>query len=218
MHKTIEPAILYFGTPVVLISSLNEDGSSNLAPMSSVFWLGNRGILGLVAVSQTTQNLIRTRECELNLPSMHEVAKVNRLALTTGSNPVPEFKQRKGYRYVADNFAQAQLTIMESETIKTPSVKECPIHLEARVVAIHPLAANGATAKASMTNIEVEIHRVRVDESLLVNDHPNRIDPNKWRPLIMSFQRFYGLGEELHQSTLATIPEEAYRPREKHGL
>ena len=38
MHQTIEPAILYFGTPVVLISTLNEDGSPNLAPMSSAWW------------------------------------------------------------------------------------------------------------------------------------------------------------------------------------
>jgi flavin reductase (DIM6/NTAB) family NADH-FMN oxidoreductase RutF len=34
---TIEPKILYFGTPVALISSLNEDQSTNLAPISS-FW------------------------------------------------------------------------------------------------------------------------------------------------------------------------------------
>jgi flavin reductase (DIM6/NTAB) family NADH-FMN oxidoreductase RutF len=34
-HVTIEPPILYLGTPVVLISTLNEDGSANLAPMSS---------------------------------------------------------------------------------------------------------------------------------------------------------------------------------------
>ena len=32
MHKTIEPTILYFGTPVALISTLNPDGSPNLAP------------------------------------------------------------------------------------------------------------------------------------------------------------------------------------------
>jgi len=35
MHKTIEPTILYFGTPVALISTLNEDGSPDLAPMPS---------------------------------------------------------------------------------------------------------------------------------------------------------------------------------------
>ena len=34
MSVTIEPTILYFGSAVVLISALNEDGTANLAPMS----------------------------------------------------------------------------------------------------------------------------------------------------------------------------------------
>ncbi len=42
---------------------------------------------------------------------------------------------------------------------------------------------------------------------------PNRVDPEKWRPLIMSFCQFFGLGEILHSSTLAEIPEDTYRPR-----
>ena len=50
MHKIIEPGILYFGTPVVLISTINEDGTYNLAPMSSAFWLGWRCMLGLARV------------------------------------------------------------------------------------------------------------------------------------------------------------------------
>ena len=29
----------------------------------------------------------------------------------------------------------------------------------------------------------------------------------------MSFQQFYGLGERVQASTLAEIPEEAYRPK-----
>lgn len=33
MHKTIEPSILYFGTPVVLINTSNEGESDNLASM-----------------------------------------------------------------------------------------------------------------------------------------------------------------------------------------
>src|SRR5437016_7801839 len=46
MHKTIEPTILYFGTPVALISTLNQDGTPNLAPMSSAWWLGWSCMLG----------------------------------------------------------------------------------------------------------------------------------------------------------------------------
>ena len=75
MHSTldtqniqIEPAILYFGTPVVLIGTRNEDDSFNLSPMSSAWWLGWRCMLGLGSNSKTTENLIRTGECVLNLP------------------------------------------------------------------------------------------------------------------------------------------------------
>jgi flavin reductase (DIM6/NTAB) family NADH-FMN oxidoreductase RutF len=48
MHQITDPAILYFGTPVVLISTLNFDGTPNLAPMSSAWWLGHHGMLGLI--------------------------------------------------------------------------------------------------------------------------------------------------------------------------
>jgi hypothetical protein len=46
----------------------------------------------------------------------------------------------------------------------------------------------------------------------------NRIDPDKWLPLIMSFCQFYGLGERVGQSTLAEIPEDAYRPVSQMAL
>lgn len=74
MHITSEPGILYFGTPVVLISTVNENGSYNLAPMSSAFWLGWRCMLGLAAISKTPQNMLRTGECVLNLPSVENIA------------------------------------------------------------------------------------------------------------------------------------------------
>ncbi len=62
MHKEIEPAVLYLGTPVVLITTQNEDGSANISPMSSAWWLGWSCMLGLDASSKTTMNLVRTGE------------------------------------------------------------------------------------------------------------------------------------------------------------
>ncbi|MBI1424761.1 MAG: flavin reductase family protein [Gammaproteobacteria bacterium] len=211
MHINCEPPILYFGTPVVLISTLNEDGSSNLAPMSSAFWLGWRCMLGLAAFSKTTQNMIRTGECILNLPSVNEVAAVNRLALTTGSNPVPEFKLGKGYRHEADKFGIAGLTPMASETVAPPRVRECPVQLEAIVAATHRVGDDNPVQRGFIFCIETRIQRVHVDESIMMSGEKNRIDPNKWRPLIMSFQQFYGLGPQLQDSMLATIPESMYR-------
>src|SRR5579863_4759056 len=109
-HVVGEPSILYLGTPVVLISTENEDGSANLGPMSSAWWLGWRCMLGLSASSKTTENLIRTGECVLNLPSVNEVGAVDRLARLTGSNPVPAGKIARGYRYEGRKFETAGLT------------------------------------------------------------------------------------------------------------
>jgi len=213
MHRTCEPAILYFGTPVVLISTVNEDGSYNLAPMSSAWWLGWRCLLGLAAASQTPKNMLRTRECVLNLPSADQVAAVNRLAKTTGTEIVPEAKLRRGYRFERDKFGVAGLTADPSEIVAAPRVRECPVQLEATVEASFPLAENDPKWRGRQIAFEVRIRYAHIEESILADGEPNRVDPDKWRPLIMSFQKFYGLmPDQLHPSTLAEIPEALYRP------
>jgi hypothetical protein len=60
--------------------------------------------------------------------------------------------------------------------------------------------------------LEVKILRVHIAPELRLAGESNHVDPEKWRPLIMSFCRFFGLGEEVHSSRLATIPESSYRP------
>jgi flavin reductase (DIM6/NTAB) family NADH-FMN oxidoreductase RutF len=211
MHVISEPAILYLGTPVVLISTTNADGTHNLAPMSSAFWLGWRCMLGLASASKTTENMKRTGECVLNLPSADMVAAVDRLARTTGSNPVPEGKIGRGYRFERDKFGIAGLTPAESETVWPPRVEQCHVQLEAVVETVHELAKDDPVLKGRTNVFEVRIQRVHVEESILMGGEPNRIDPDKWRPLIMSFQKFYGLGPQVHASTLAQIPEAMYR-------
>ncbi|NUP76836.1 MAG: flavin reductase family protein [Nonomuraea sp.] len=202
----IEPNILYFGTPVVLISTLNEDGTPNLAPMSSAFWLGWRGMLGLGARSKTAQNMVRTGEAVLNLPSDALAPAVDRLALTTGSDPVPERKRERGYRYVPDKFRRAGLTPVDSETVAPPRVAECPVSMEVVVERTHPVGDDGGVLA-----FEVRVRRVWAHEEIRAKDADDHVDPDAWRPLIMSFQKLYGLGPQVHPSTLASIPERFYR-------
>lgn len=211
MHCVSNPSILYFGTPVVLISSLNSDGSFNLAPISSAFWLGYRCMIGIAAGSKTTENILRTRECVLNLPSVEQVSVVNRLALTTGSNPVPHGKVLKGYEYEPDKFERAGVTPQQSDLVGAPRVLECPVQLEAEFVAIHPLGAELGIENIRTVTMELKIIRVHLAESILLDGEPNHVDPDKWRPLMMSFQHFYGLGNKVHDSTLAQVPEKLYR-------
>lgn len=215
MHRTIEPAILYFGTPVALVSSLNEDGSPNVAPMSSAWWLGWSCLLGFGARSQTPANILRTGECVLNLPSVDEVAAVDRLARLTGSNPVPPHKVAMGYRFEPDKLGVAGLTPEESAVVAPPRIRECPVQLEAVLENAHPIAASDPDRKGNLIALEVRIVRVHVEERLLLPGHENRIDPDAWRPLLMSFCQFYGLGSRAHPSRLAEIPESAYRPRRR---
>jgi len=200
MHKVIEPKIFYFGTPVVLISTMNEDGSANLAPMSSAWWLNQSCMLGMSKRSQTMQNLLRERECVLNLPSSHLVDAVDRLALLTGRNPVPEYKERQGYRYEPNKFGIARFTQQLSDIVKPSRVAECPVQLEAIVQQIHSF-----DEQSQLAAIEVKIVRSHIDEQILMDGEINYIDPEKWSPLIMNFCEFYGLSGKVHPSRLAPV-------------
>lgn len=211
-HVVVEPHILYLGTPVVLVSTVNEDGTDNLAPISSVFWLGWRGVLGIASSSKTARNLLRTGECVLNLPSINEVGAVDRIAKTTGTYPVPEFRQALGYVYEPDKFGRAGMTRVASTTVTAARALECPIQLEAVVAATHGVGEDSDSLRGFISLIEVRIQRVHVHPDVLMEGYVDRIDPDKWSPLIMSFQKFYGLGGQVHSSRLAEIPERAYQP------
>jgi len=156
-------------------------------------------MLGLGQLGQTSDNLIRTRECVINLPSQDMVLQVDRLALTTGKDPVPEKKHQWGYRYEPNKFGIAGLTPVESLSVAPPRVKESPVQMEGIV---HDYRSFGKNVGANV--FEVHITKLHVDESLIIeNGERPHIDPLKWKPLIMSFSRFFGLGGEVHPSRLA---------------
>ncbi|MFF5183825.1 flavin reductase family protein [Streptomyces sp. NPDC000345] len=198
MHVVPGLKVLYFGTPVVLISSLNEDGTANLAPMSSAWWLGQDCMLGLGDSSQTAANLLRERECVLNLPSSAMVDAVDRIALTTGKATVPRHKAAQGYRYEPDKFAAAGLTRQASELVRPPRIAQCPVQLECRLVAAHPFGSPTPYATA----FQVEVLRTHVEEDLLIPG-THYMDPLGWDPLIMKFCEFFGGGRNVHPSRLA---------------
>jgi flavin reductase (DIM6/NTAB) family NADH-FMN oxidoreductase RutF len=200
-HRTIDPSILYLGTPVVLISTRNADGTTNLAPISSAWWMGKTAVIGIGTRSHTVENLRREGECVLSVPSVDLVTEVNRLALTTGSDPMPGYKDVMGFEHVRNKFARAGLTEIASEVVLPPRVAECPIQLEGTVSSITEVG----DPKDHTAAIEVRIVRTHVHESILAPGHRHHIDPDKWRPLIMNFLEFYGLGSQVHPSRLADV-------------
>jgi flavin reductase (DIM6/NTAB) family NADH-FMN oxidoreductase RutF len=150
---------------------------------------------------------------QLNLPSAALVGAVDRLARTTGSDPVPPGKTMRGYRHERDKFGRCGLTPVPGDTVAAPRALECPVQIEARVAQVHEMAQEDAVWRGNLTAIEVRVTRVHAHAGLMMEGEPNRIDPDKWRPLIMGFSQFYGLApNKLQRSELGQIPEAMYKP------
>ena len=191
-HRRVRPRILYFGTPVALISTLNDDGTPNLAPVSSVWALGMTVVLGFGATGQTARNLAQRPELVVNLLGADQWEYAERLAPLTGRNPVPEGKP-PGCRFEADKFGAAGLSPLTSELVGPPRVAVAPLQLEARA---HRLRPDG-----SGHHVVVEAEAVRVHAARdLVVPGTEHIDPARWNPLVYNFRHYFGLGPELGSS------------------
>ena len=118
--------------PAFSISARRSFSSARPTKTAPTIWrrclrpFGSAGaaFLGLAGTSKTTQNIMRTGECVLNLPSVDNVAAVNLLARTTGSNPVPEGKVRRGYRFM--RLPPALSVIASSAPLPSPSHRARP--------------------------------------------------------------------------------------------
>ncbi|MER6300390.1 flavin reductase family protein [Kitasatospora sp. NPDC001539] len=198
MHKVTDLKVLYFGTPVVLIGSRNEDGSANLAPMSSAWWLGQTCVLGLGDSAQSAINLRREGECVLNLPSSAQVDAVDALALLSANPHLSETKRAQGYRYERHKFTAAGMTELPGDLVQAPRAAECPVQLECRLETATPLTGN-----TRCTAFEVSVIRAHIDEHLILPGTDHYIDPLGWDPLIMKFCEFFGNTHRLTPSRLA---------------
>ena len=102
---------------VTLVTTLNEDGDSNLAPKSCVSLMIFRPLLlamGCNLTHWTAQNLRRGLECVVNVPGAELAAK----SWATSELPHPRTLESAG------------LTPVASRQVKPPSIAECRAHLE----------------------------------------------------------------------------------------
>lgn len=191
-HLTISPSVLYFGTPVVLIVSRNPEGTANITPMSSAWALGSSVVLGLFADGQGAANLCREGECTLNFPSSDLWSHVEKIARTTGRDPVPAYKTDIGYIHVADKFALGGFTAQPSELLETPRILECPLQFEAKASAFYGDHYQRETAKSlARVIIEVEVVRVHAHHDIVIPG-TSHIDTGRWNPLFYVFRHYFG--------------------------
>ncbi|WP_313802600.1 flavin reductase family protein [Cytobacillus sp.] len=196
--ERIQPSILYYGTPVILLNTLNEDDSVNISPISSSWALGDCIILGIGLGGMAIENLKRHPECVINVPNPSLWRNVEQLARYTGKNPVPEFKKKVGFEYGKDKYAISGLSPIESETVKPSRIMECPLQIEATVKDIRIPEHTPDFAIVETKALQVHAHK-----DILIGE--NHIDPNKWSPIIYNFRHYFGLSDQLGKTFRAEL-------------
>jgi hypothetical protein len=87
------------------------------------------------------------------------------------------------------------------------------VQIEAKVAHVHEMAQEDDVWRGHLVAIEVRVTRVHAHPEIMMDGDLDRVDPDKWRPLIMSFAQFYGLTpQKLQRSELGQIPETMYKP------
>lgn len=188
--KIIRPSILYYGTPVILLNTLNQDGTTNISPISSSWALGNIIILGSSTLGKAYENLNNHPECVINVPNPDLWKNVEKLAPLTGKDPVPSEKKAIGFSFQKDKYLASGLTEEKSQVVTPSRIMECPIQIEARLLNIRvPEYSTG------LAIIETEALVVHAHDDIVIDDH--HINTDKWSPLIYNFRHYFGLGKEL---------------------
>jgi len=150
-------------------------------------------VLGLGVGGQALRNLAHTPECVINLPSSALWANVERLGPTTGRPDVPEGKLRMGYEYEPDKLTRGGFTPLPSTTVRAARVAECPLQLEARVVATHTPTGEEADV---FRIVEAQVTHVHAHQDVVVPG-TNHVDTDRWNPLLYVFRHYFGGGHDL---------------------
>lgn len=185
-HRVITLSVLYFGTPVAVISSVNADGSTNIAPISSFWALDDLVVLGLGGSGHTARNLRERPDIVVNLFADGAWADVDALGRMTGAHPVPPGK-RADCRFVSDKFQAVGWRAVAPVPWTPARIAEASVHIEASVTAIDDEHGDLVVVRARAGTVHADEH--------IVVEGTSHIDPLRWRPLIYSFRHYFGLGE-----------------------
>jgi len=156
---------------VTLVTTLNEDGTSNVAPKSCVSLMIFRPLLlamGCNLTHWTARNLRRGLECVVNVPGAGLAAE----AWATSELPHPRTIESAG------------LTPVASRQVKPPGIAECHAHLEC----VH---------EREIVYGEEVIFLLRVVAASMDRDVLEAPDPYaRMRPFAFLEERLYGVVEK----------------------
>lgn len=187
MHKTIEAKALYWGNTVILLSTIDAAGQTNITPISSSWSLGKSIVIGLSLNGKAIENIGQQPEIVLNVASADLAGKVEAIERFTGKFPVPPEKEKSGFSHCADKFAAAGFTPEPSVQIRPARIRECLIQVECTVEHI--------TLRDAFAIVELQTRCVHADERILKEN--GVIDAARWQPLVYNFRSYHGITDSV---------------------
>ena len=133
-----------------------------------------------------------TGEFVINLTTTDQARIVDYVGIYTGAK--------------VDKFKECGLTKIESKEVKTPTIKECPLALECRVVEVIPMGTHDVFI--------ADIVSVSCDDSIL--DEAGKIRFDKAGLLAYAHGEYYALGEKLGKFGFSTAKVAKGGAEKKH--
>jgi flavin reductase (DIM6/NTAB) family NADH-FMN oxidoreductase RutF len=130
-RKSLPPATLFFPTPVVLVTCVDEEGKPNIITLA---WAGVvNSDPPMISISIRPHRyshacVKRTKEFVVNLPSEEMVRKVDACGVISGKD--------------VDKFAAMGWKPVPAQKVKAPLIDECSVQLECQVKEIISLGSH----------------------------------------------------------------------------
>jgi len=146
--------------PIVLVSTIGEDGVFNVAPYALLTGISIKPML--VGFSVVRKRDGQKKDTQLNIEFSGDFV----MSVVTESLAEPMNQASKDYSYGVDEFKEVGLTPVKADIVKSPMVAESPINMECRLVQILEFGE----APRLNSFIIGEVVRVHVKDELWVND------------------------------------------------
>lgn len=159
--------------PVALVTTLNEDGSPNLAPISWYQMVSHDPAMVMISFGGGEK---RRKDSENN------IKRLNEFSISSSSEPYAEALNFASVDCPSgtSEYALSGLTPVKSKVLKTPRVKEAPISMECEVEYIREI--HNAEDKHTTTLVlgRIRVLHVRKDT---INPETGAVDSSKTLPV-----------------------------------
>lgn len=181
MKKDLGAKLLVYPTPVLVISTYDNEGNPNAMTAA---WGGiccsspPCVAISLRKATYTYNNLMEKKAFTINIPSENYTKEADYFGMASGKKE--------------DKFAKTGLTPVKSEIVDAPYIKEFPINLECKIIQVTEIGLH--------TQFIGEVMNIKIDDTIQEKGDQPIIEQIK--PLIFApdSRNYYAIGEQIAQA------------------